>query len=61
MTKNHILGMDIAQNSVVAQLDRADGSTCWRGPLRTDQAGWHQLETILAQHRGRRADTLLVL
>jgi len=31
MTKNHILGLDIAQHSAVAQLNRADGSKCWRG------------------------------
>lgn len=61
MTKNHILGLDIAQNSAVAQLDRADGSTCWRGPLRTDQAGWQQLETTLAQHGACWTDTLVLL
>jgi transposase len=61
MTKNHILGMDIAQHSAVAQLDRADGSRCWRDTLRTDQAGWQQLEKILAAHGARLADTLVLL
>jgi transposase len=50
MTKNHILGLDIAQNSTVAQLDCADGSKCWRATLTTDQAGWQQLEQIVAAH-----------
>ena len=51
MTKSHILGLDIAQNRAVAQLDRADGFTCWRGPLTTDQAGWQRLETLLAENK----------
>lgn len=47
MTKNHILGMDIAQKSAVAQLDRADGTRCWQITLTTDQGGWQQLEAQL--------------
>jgi transposase len=61
MTKNHILGLDIAQHSAVAQLDRADGSKCWRGTLTTDQAGWQQLEQLLAAQGARLADTLVVI
>jgi transposase len=61
MTKNHILGMDIAQHSAVAQLDRADGFKCWRGTLTTDQAGWQQLEKLLAGCGARLADTLVVI
>jgi transposase len=61
MKKNHILGMDIAQNSAVAQLDRADGTRCWRGPLTTDQAGWQQLEQLLATHGANWADTRVLL
>lgn len=61
MTKNHILGLDIAQNTAVAQLDRADGTKCWRGPLATDQAGWQQLEKILAQSHAPLSTTLVVV
>lgn len=61
MTKNHILGMDIAQKSAVAQLDRADGTRCWRATLTTDQAGWQQLEQLLAAHGARWADTCVLL
>ena len=61
MKKNHILGMDIAQNSAVAQLDRADGTRCWRETLTTDQAGWQQLEKLLATHGARWADTRVLL
>lgn len=61
MTKNHILGLDIAQHSAVTQLDRADGSKCWRGMLTTDQPGWQQLEKILAEHGARLTDTLVVV
>jgi len=50
MTKSHILGLDIAQNSAVAQLERADGTRCWRGTLTTDLAGWQQLQKILLEH-----------
>lgn len=61
MIKNHILGLDLAQKSAVAQLDRADGFTCWRGTLTTDQAGWQQLEKILAAHGARLTATLVLL
>lgn len=61
MTKNHILGLDIAQNSAVAQLDRADGFKCWRGTITTDQAGWKQLESVLAEHGARLPDTVVVI
>lgn len=61
MTKNHILGLDIAQSTVVAQLDLADGTKCWRGPLPTSQAGWQQLEKILTEHGARLPDTFVVL
>jgi transposase len=61
MTKSHILGLDIAQHSAVAQLDLADGTHCWRGPLATSQAGWRQLEKILADHGAQLPATLVVL
>jgi transposase len=61
MTNNHILGLDIAQHTAVAQLDRADGTQCWRGTLATSQAGWHQLEKILTEHGVRLPDTLVIL
>lgn len=61
MTKNHLLGLDIAQSSAVAQLDRADGSPCWRGTLATSQAGWQQLEQHLAASGARLPDTLVVV
>lgn len=61
MIKNHILGLDVAQKSTVAQLDRADGFTCWRGTLTTDRAGWQQLEKILAAHGARLAATLVLV
>ncbi len=61
MKKNHILGMDIAQHSAVAQLDRADGTRCWRQTLTTDQAGWQQLEKLLTAHGANWADTGVLL
>jgi transposase len=61
MTKNHILGLDIAQSTAVAQLDLAAGTNCWRGPLATSQAGWHQLEKILTEHGAQLPDTLVLL
>lgn len=62
MTKNHILGLDIAQTSAVVQLDRcANGFTCWRGTLTTNQSGWQQLEKVLAGHGARLADTVVVI
>jgi transposase len=61
MIKNHILGMDIAQNSAVAQLDHADGTPCWRGTLATSQAGWQQLEKILGEHGARLSAICVVL
>ena len=61
MTKNYILGMDIAQKSAVAQLDRADGTRCWRATLTTDQAGWQQLEKLLTTHGTRWAETRVLL
>ncbi len=61
MKKNHILGMDIAQKSAVAQLDRADGTRCWQTTLTTDQAGWQQLEKLLAAADARWADTSVLL
>ena len=61
MKKNFILGMDIAQHSAVAQLDRADGSNCWRGTLTTDRSGWQMLEEVLASNRARACDTLVLI
>src|SRR5436309_1939187 len=61
MTKNHILGLDIAQKTAEAQLNRADGSKCWRGPLTADQTGWKQLEKLLAENGARWPDTLVVI
>jgi transposase len=61
MKKNHILGRDIAQNSAVAQLDRADGTRCWHETLTTDQAGWQQLEKLRLAHGAQWADTCVLL
>lgn len=61
MKKNHILGMDIAQNSAVAQLDRADGTRCWHETLPTDQTGWQQLEKLLLAQGAQWADTCVLL
>lgn len=61
MKKNHLLGLDIAQNSAEAQLIRADGTLCWHGPLATSQTGWHLLEQTLAAHGVRLTDTLIVI
>jgi len=61
MTKNHILGLDIAQPTAVAQLDLANGTKCWRGTLATSQAGWHQLATLLAAHGAQLSTTLVVV
>jgi len=61
MKKNHILGLDIAQNSAVAQLDRADGTRCWHEKLTTDQAGWQQLEKLRTAHGAQWADTCVLL
>ena len=61
MTKNHILGLDLAQNSAVAQLEGADGTRCWRGTLATTAAGWQQLEKILAAHGARLPATLVLV
>jgi transposase len=61
MKKNHILGLDIAQHSAVAQLERADGTRCWRGTLPTNQAGWQQLEKILGDNATGLSDTLVLV
>jgi transposase len=61
MTKNSILGLDIAQNTAVAQLDRADGTRCWRETLTTDQAGWQHLESLCAAHGATWATTRVLL
>jgi len=61
MTKNYILGMDIAQNTAVAQLDRADGTKCWRETLSTDQTGWQRLEKMLTEQGAGWTDTLVIL
>jgi transposase len=61
MTKNHILALDIAQNTAVAQLERADGAKCWRDTFTTDQAGWETLEKKLAEAGARWADAFVVL
>ena len=61
MKKNYILGLDIAQFSAVAQLNRADGSKCWRGSLTTDRAGWQQLEKSVAAQGAQLADTCVIV
>jgi transposase len=61
MKKNHLLGLDVAQKNIEAQLVRADGSRCWRGSLPTSQTGWRQLEQTLAAHHVHLADTLVVI
>jgi len=61
MTKNHILGLDIAQNSAVAQLERGDGAKCWHGTLTSDQAGWQQLEQLMTTHGASWAQLLVIV
>lgn len=61
MKKNHILGLDIAQDSAVAQLDRIDGPKCWHGTLSTNLAGWQQLTQILATHGASLPATLVIV
>lgn len=61
MTKNHILGLDIAQKTAVAQLARADGTRCWRQTFATDQTGWQHLEKLLAAHGAAWTSTRVVL
>jgi transposase len=61
MTKNHILGLDIAQNTAVAQLERADGAKCWRETFTTAQAGWECLEQKLSEAGACWLDTFVVL
>lgn len=61
MTKSHILGMDIAQSSAVAQLERADGFKCGRGTLTTDQAGWQQLEKLLSENGAALSELFVVI
>jgi transposase len=61
MTKNHILGLDLAQNSAVAQLEGADGSVCWRDTLSTNQSGWAELEKVLAKHGVKLGDLRVVV
>jgi transposase len=61
MKKNFILGMDIAQHSAVTQLDRADGSNCWRGTLSTDRSGWQMLEQVLAANHASACETLVLI
>ena len=61
MTKSHLLGLDIADKSAVAQLERADGSKCWRGLLSADQVGWKQLEKILAENELSFAELFVVI
>lgn len=61
MTKSHILGLDIAQDSAVVQLEGTDGSRCWRGTLTTDQTGWCQLEKVLAENHAAFAQLFVVI
>jgi transposase len=61
MTKNDILGLDIAQNTALAQLDHADGTCCWRDTLTTDQAGWQHLASLCAAPGATWATTRVLL
>lgn len=60
MTKSHIFAMDIAQQSVVAQLSRADGTKLWRDTLPSDLTGWHRLEQVLAKHQVQFSELLVI-
>ena len=61
MTKSHILGLDIAQDSAVVQLEGTDGFKCWRGTLTTDQSGWGQLEKVLAENHAAFSQLFVVI
>ena len=61
MTKSNILGLEIAQNSVVAQLARAEGTRGWRGSLPPTQSVWMCLQATLTQHRVPWSDLLVVM
>lgn len=61
MTKSYIFAMDIAQNSAVAQLDRADGTCLWHGTVTTDQLGWQTLERAMRDHGASWSDTLIIM
>lgn len=61
MTKNYILGLEIAQNNVVAQLSSAAGTCCWRATLASDQNGWRNLEQALALHQAHWAELLVIM
>ena len=60
MTKSYILAMDIAQQSAVVQLSRADGTKLWRGTLPTDLTGWQRLEQLLVEHQVRSSELLVI-
>lgn len=60
MTKIYLLGLDIAQPSAMAQLDRPDGTRCWRRSLSSDCTGWKEL-TQLLRREGVRFSQLRVL
>lgn len=60
MTKIYLLGLDIAQPSAMAQLDRPDGIRCWRRSLSTDRTGWKELTQVL-RREGVRFSQLRVL
>lgn len=60
MTKIYLLGLDIAQASAMAQLDRPDGTRCWRHSLSTDRTGWKELTQVL-RREGVRFSQLRVL
>ncbi|HEX8919754.1 MAG TPA: IS110 family transposase, partial [Chloroflexota bacterium] len=61
MTKSYIFAMDIAQNSAVVQLDRADGTCLWHGTVTADQAGWQTLQSALGRHGATWPDTLIIM
>lgn len=60
MTKIYLLGLDIAKVSTMAQLDRPDGTRCWRRSLPTNQSGWKELTEVM-RREGLRFSQLRVL
>jgi transposase len=61
MTKNTVLALDIGKASAVMQLERLDATRCWRGKLCPDQAGWEQLQRVLAEHQVRMSELSVVV
>ena len=60
MKKNY-LGMDIAADSAVAQLEGADGSRYWRAKVTADVVGWKQLTEALDRAHIEPANLVVIM